>query len=915
MARFYLYLIALATPARDREWAVGDTIEECERLERAHGARAARRWLRREAWRVLLHSPRHRLAGWRRGPAPERRKGDGLVASMSYDVRHALRVLGRAPGFTAIAVATLALGIGANTAMFSVVSAVMLKPLPFREPERLMLVHLLVPDREAGPGVYRESVWSYPKYRTFLEVQRSFDATALFSARDFSVSGDAEPERVRGEVITDAYPGILGIAPILGRGFTFDEAQRPGGSPVALIGHGLWTRRYGADPHLLGRAVQVSGTAYTVAGILPAGFRGLSGTAEVWLPLAVVEPGQLTQRTSHSYVMVARRTPGVSDAEAMAAVRVYGNQVGEAYRQADGGIRRGAAAASLSASRVDPDVRRVSLIVLGAVGFVLLIACVNLANLLLARAIARRREVAIRAAIGATRLRLARQFVVESLVLAGAGLAAGLALAAALLNAAGVLLPDPDVFFRTSIAPGAPRIAGAAGLTRIGASMIGLDARTLLFASAVAIATALLIAVLPAWQASSLRPSDVLKSEAGSTTSRGLRGVGIRGVLVAGQIALALVLLTGAGLMVRSALRLQRTAIGVNADHVLTVRVDLPRASYTPEAGVAFYTRLLDRLGAIPGVDSAALGFCPPVSGGCNTTSLWFPPKEMPTSTDPLIGIHWVTPEYFATLGIPLVRGRSFTGRDRAGQPKVVLINEAAARAFFANQDAIGRRIALGQGGFHDGTATVIGIVADVRYRTIDTAATPDAYVPLAQSSQTRMRAFIRSRVDRTALVAAIRGEVQALDPNLPLVEIKTMDERVGDAMWRTRVSAWLLSAFAALALLLTAIGTFGVMAQAVMQRTREIGIRMALGARAQDVLALVLRRALLLTGSGVLAGAAGAFVLTRFIAALLYGVEPHDPLTFAGVTVLLGAVALAACYVPARRATRVDAVIALRTE
>jgi len=917
MTRLYLFLIARATPAGDREWVVGDTIEERNRRERADGPRAARRWLRREAWRVLLHAPRHRLAVRRSAAAPRPRKGDGLVASISQDVRYAFRVLGRSPGFTAIAVATLALGIGANTAMFSVVNAVLLKPLPFADADRLMLVHLMVPDAEAGPGVYRESVWSYPKYRTFLDVQRTFDETALFSARDFSLSGDAEPERVRGEAITDRYAEILGIAPILGRAFTHDEAQRAGAPAVVLIGHGLWTRRYGADPRVLGRAVQINGSPFTVVGILPPGFRGLNGYADVWLPIAVLEPGQLTEAGSHSYSMVARRKPGVSEVDAAAAVRFYGNRVGEVYRREDGnGQPWGASAASLYASRADADVRRASFIVLGAVGFVLLIACVNLANLLLAKAIARRREVAIRAAIGASRARVARQFLVESLVLAGIGMAAGLILASAVLSLSAALMPDPDVFFRTSIAPGAPRIAGAAGLTRIGASMIGLDTRTLLFACAVTIATALLIALMPALQASSLRPSDVLKTEGGGGTARGSRGAaGVRGALVAGQIALALVLLTGAGLMVRSGLRLQRTAIGVNADHVLTVRVDLPRASYTPETGAVFYTRLLDRLHAVPGIEAAALGFCPPVSGGCNSTSIWFPPRPRAgTYHDPLVGIHWVTPDYFTTLGIPLVRGRSFAERDRPGQPKVALINEAAARAFFPNEDPIGKRIAVGQGGFYDG-ADVIGVVSNVRYRRIETAATPDVYVPLAQSYQPRMRIFVRSHVDAHALVAAIRGEIRALDPNLPVAEIKTMEERLGDAMWRTRVGAWLLSTFAALALLLTGIGIFGVMAQTVLQRTREIGIRMALGAQAPDVLALVLRRAVLLTAAGLALGTVSALAFTRFVAALLYGVEPHDPLTFGAVTVVLAIVALAACYFPARRATRVDAVVALRTE
>jgi putative ABC transport system permease protein len=555
----------------------------------------------------------------------------------------------------------------------------------------------------------------------------------------------------------------------------------------------------------------------------------------------------------------------------------------------------------------------VSFVVLGAVGFVLLIACVNLTNLLAARAIARRREVAIRVALGASRGRIARQFSIESLLLAGLGAAAGLIVATGLLSVAARLLPDPEIFFRTSMAPGAPRTAGAAGLTRIGASMIGLDTTTLLFTAAVTIVTALLVALLPALQASTLRPSETLKTAGSAGTSRGQQLFGARSALVATQIALALVLLTGAGLMVRSAARLQATDTGVVPDRVLTMRLDVLGASYTAETRPVFYIQLVDRLRAIPGVESVGLGNCAPASGGCNSTSIWFPPSPR-ADVDPLVGILWATPDYFSTLGIQLLRGRNFSDRDRAGQPRVVLVNEAAARAFWPHADPIGKTIAVGQGGFHVG-AEVIGIVSNVRYRAIETAATPDVYVPLAQSGQARMRLFVRSHVDTTTLVGAIGREVHAIDPNLPLAEIKTMDARIADAMWRTRVGASLLSAFAALALLLTAIGVFGVMAQTVSQRTAEIGIRMALGAQRRDVLALVLGRGLIVTGMGLAVGIGCALALTRFLTTLLYDVAPNDPATFAAVSAVLALVALAACYVPARRATRVDAVVALRSE
>ncbi|MGH9310710.1 MAG: ABC transporter permease, partial [Vicinamibacterales bacterium] len=426
---------------------------------------------------------------------------------------------------------------------------------------------------------------------------------------------------------------------------------------------------------------------------------------------------------------------------------------------------------------------------------------------------------------------------------------------------------------------------------------------------------ALLVSLLPAGQASMLRPAEVLKS-GGKSTAGGGGWFEARALLVTAQIALALVLLAGAGLMIRSAHRLHDTAIGIRPEGLLTVRVDLPRAAYDNDRGQAFFAQLLDRTRALPGVESAALGLCPPVSGGCNDTLLWHSPAERPRQdgTDPVVGIHWVTPDYFSTLGIALLRGRNFTGHDRAAQPRVLIVTETAARQLWPNDDPVGKRVGVGQGGFHVG-AEVIGVVSDVRYRAIETAAMPDVYLPLAQSYQSRLRMFIRTRVDPATLAPAVAGVVRALDPNIPLSEVKTMDERVADAMWRTRIGAWVLALFASLALLLTAIGIFGVMAQAVAQRTPEIGIRMAHGAGARDVLTLVLGRAAVLTVAGIAIGTASALVLTRFLGALLYGVEPADPLTFSAVAVLLGVIALLAGYIPARRATRVDAIEALRAE
>jgi predicted permease len=775
-------------------------------------------------------------------------------------------------------------------------------------------VNMLRPDRSGGPGAYREMVWSYPKYRSFADNQQSFDAWALFAAREFNLTGDDDPQHVRGEVITESYAAVLGLQPILGREFTSDEANRIGGAPVAILGYALWQNRYGGDRAIVGRTIQVDATPHTVVGVLPPGFSGLSGNSDVWVPLAQADPEDLGEPFSHSYMLVARRQVGVSEEAAIANTRVTGDQVWAEYAGgAPDAERESANAVSLYASRVDADLRRASLVLLGAVAFVLLIACVNLTSLLLAKTIERRREVAIRIAMGASRGRIGRQFFIESMLLAAFGAVAGLAIADLLLSAAAILLPDPDVFFRSSFGPEERRILGASGLTRIGASMVGLDGATLLFTLGVTVVTAALVSIVPMLQASSLEPIDALKTAGSAVGWHGRRReLAVRTAPIVAQVALSLVLLAGAGLMLRSAWQLHGTPLGVDPTGVLTVRLELPDASYDGQRGGAFYDRLLERVRAVPGIESAGFGSCAPVTGGCNQTRVTFiDPQRQGFG---LIGMHWATPDYFATLGIALLEGRGFDDRDRANRPKVVLINEAAARAYWPNETPIGKVVALYQGGFEDG-AEVIGVVADARYRTIESAATPDAYVPLAQSYRSRMQLFVESRLPAEGLANAISREVRALDPTLPLAEIKTMEARVDDAMWRTRAGAWLLGAFAFLALLLTAIGIFGVVAQSVAQRTAEIGVRMALGAESSDVVRLMLRRAALVTASGVAAGLVAALGLTRLLESMLYGVRAQDPLTFGAVAMLLAGVAFLACYLPARRAARVDAAVALRSE
>ncbi len=725
-----------------------------------------------------------------------------LLISMN-DLRYAIRTLVKSPGFTLIAVLSLALGIGANTAMFAVVNAVLLKPLPFNDANRLMLVHLLVPERESGARW--EGVWSYPKYRSFLEIQDVFANTALFAGRDITLTGDADPVRIRGEVTTERYPGILGVHPIAGRSFTGREANIRGEPPVAMIGHALWARRYGADPGIVGRTIGINSTPYTVIGILPPGFRGLSGDAEVWVPFAAFEPGYLTERYAHGYFLVARRKSNVSETQAIARVRAMGDRIAQEYSDF-GGDSWGATATSLYSSRIEGDLRLAALTLLGAVSAVLLIACANLTNLLIAKGLGRRREIAVRLAIGASRTQVARQFFVESLLLTALGTAAGLWVASALLAAGATLLPESDAFFRM-----ASFVRSGTHLWRPGPDPGRgwhdwpgrcQHSRRVRDRSRKC-RTHLARAGNPGIGSAAPRDIEERPERAPDGNVKGLRHARCHGNVA--QITIALVLLAGAGLMLKSAARLHATAIGVDPEGVLTARIDLPAASYNDERKIQFFSQLVERARSIPGVDSFGIGNCPPVSGGCNSTIIGFEPgRHRMTPDAPGIGVHFTSPDYFQSLGIRLIRGRLLNEQDRLGRPKVVLVNETAARKFWPNANPVGKPVTLGQGsGFREG-AQVVGVVSDVRYSAIESAANPDAYISVFQSPPSRVRFFVQSRLDPESMIPVLRREIAALDPNLPLSEVKTMEQRVGDAMWRTRIASWLLSAFGVLALLLT---------------------------------------------------------------------------------------------------------------
>ena len=827
--------------------------------------------------------------------------------TFAQDLTYALRSLRKQPGFTAVAIAMLAVGIGATVAIFALTFAVLYKPLPFPDPSRLMLVHLLAPDREAA-GVSRPMIWSYPKYRVFRDHQQIFESSSTFTGWTWNLTGAGAPEQVTGEMVDGAYLPLLGVAPQLGRSFSSEETQEAGSPKLAVIGHVFWVNRLGSDPAVLGRSIGLNGQPYTIIGVLPEGFRGLTGQAELFVPVTTQAAADLDEKWNHSYWVVARRKAGVTAGQAEAAARILGGVVSREIGEPSGEQRSewGATAVQLNDERVDPLIRRSILLLLVAVGSVLFIVCLNLANLTLARGMAREREVAIRSALGASRFRIMRQLLAESLVLAVVGGLAGTVVAYGALTGGAAFLPDLRMVLPRNL---------SAGLTRVGLSLLGVDFASFLAIAGVTSLAALLFGLGPAWRASRRDPIATMKTSASGVVSHGTRGLSVRNLLVVAEMAIALVVLTAGGLMVKSVLRLQATELGFQPASLLSVRMVLPGPQYNPARAREFLLELIERLESRPGMEAVAYGSCAPVSGGCNRTSAKFPGRVLPPNwTETPIGVLWASPRFFETMGISLIRGRLFTPQDRAGQPKVVVVNETAARTYWPGEDPIGKRIALGQGGFGDG-AEVIGIVADVRYGAVETTVGPDAYLPLLQAPRAQGFLFVRSTSAPESIVPQIRTEVQALDPNLPLIDVKMMATRFGDATWRQRSSAWLLGIFSLLALALAATGIYAVMSQGVEQRRREIGVRLALGAARRDILRLIIGRVTAMAIAGIGLGVLIAMPAMPLLRALLYQVTPGDPSVFVLLAGVVLAVTLLAGYVPARRATKVDPLVTLRAE
>ncbi len=894
---FWKYLVALFVPRSEREFFLGDLDEMFAENRKPGDRRRSRICEAGGAIQLVFESLR--LAWHHR-----RKTGDSAVFEFARDVRFGLRMMVRSPGFTAVAIVTLALGIGANTAIFSVADAVLFEPLPFFEPDRLMRPSLVVPAGVHGSATHRENVWSVPKYEVFRESQQAFSEHAAYYWMGVTLTGESEPERITVEVIESEYLGVLGIAPQLGGGFT-PEDDLPESNGRAILSHALWMRKWGGDPAVVGRSFHTSAGTHTVIGVLPPGFKGLSGRAEVLLPYAIVDEPTRTDIWSHFFFVVARLKQDATPAQAHADMDVVGRRIDEAFPTTDISLQDwGATARTLNELRADPALRTSILLLLGAVGFVLLIACVNLANLLLARASGRRREMSIRAAVGAGRSRIVRQLLAEGLVLSVGGAVVGLGLA--YLGVAGLRSLGPAT---RGVLQGDVR-----SLTTLGLDRIAVDGTTLAFSLVLGLGTGLLFGLVPALKASIPDLNRELKEGGGWRTGSTRFGyLGGRGLLVVAEFTLAFVLLAGSGLMLRSFLRLHEVNLGFEPEGILTGYVTLPGGDYDGSEREIFFSELTDRVGALPGVRSAAVGDCPPVSGGCMSTVIRFfdrPPVE--DGAEPHLDNHVVGPGFFETIGVPLIRGRTFESRDRYGEHRVAVISQRTANELWPGEDPIGKTVGLGQGGFWDGTE-IVGIVGDVRYEAIESEPKLTSYVPHAQAAFRRGYLFVRVIGDPMAVAGPMRRVVAEMDADVPVTAVRTMEDRVAAAAVRTRFSASLLSLFAVVAVVLSAVGIFGVLSYLVAQQTREIGIRMALGAQRTRVFRQVLQRAIVLTALGVLLGGAAALGLLRFMSSLLFEVRPDDPATLLLVASLLSAVSLVAAYLPAWRATRVEPLEALR--
>jgi predicted permease len=821
------------------------------------------------------------------------------MGTIFQDLKYGLRILVKSPGFTAVAVLTLALAIGASTAVFSIVNAVLLKPLPYPHAEQIVL-----PWRQVPPGInlgYNEIPWGLPEFRMMQEDSKTFHDLGAFKSDSFILTGVGEPARVDGLRASAGFLPALGVQPVLGRAFSFEEDQ-PGHEREVLLSYSLWRHRFSADPGIVGRAVALNGEEYTVVGVMPAGFsfprkEELPGSFEfpreaaLWVPLAL-PAARLHPDDPDELAVIGRLNPGVTIEQAQAEMNVFANRQESANPRGKGWYN---SRVTRLAKQVAGDTQRPLLLLLAAIGVVVLMACANVANLLLLRSVGRQKEFTLRAALGAGHARLVRQVLTESVVLAFAG------------GALGILFGQSGIYFVKEFGP--------SNLPRL--HEVTLDARVFLFTLGVSLTTGILFGLVPAFGAAGENLVESLK-EGGQRSSGHRAGAKIRNALLVSEVALALVLVIAASLLIRTFVHLLRVNPGFNPTRVLTFELTLPGAKY-PDTDhiVAFYHNALDRLRNLPGVDSAGLVRTVPMSGAADSTGIRIPGHVAAADKEhPYAEYTMVSPGYFAAVGTPLLRGRDFLETDTGDSLPVTIVSSAMAKKYWRGEDPIGKQV--GPGSLRYPLSTIVGIAADVKHLSVREDPGPEMYVLYNQKpwpSLLTMQFALRTKADPASVAASARDAIYSLDPDLPIAKVATLERLLDASMTQSRFTMLLLGAFGIVALVLASVGIYGVISYAVAQRTREFGIRMALGAQPRNVFGMILGQGIRIAGWGIFLGLVAAAAVTRVLASLLFGVLPTDPLTFVTVSMLLIGVALAACYIPARRAMRVDPMVALHHE
>ena len=814
----------------------------------------------------------------------ERERRREVLGDMWQDLRFAARSLRKSPAFTLLAVLCVGLGVGVTTTILSAVNAILIRPLPYDHAGELVAIYARMPaQNEHGVNI------SYPDYLSWRDQNRSFTQVGMYTWQAIAFSGEGEPERVDGAMVSANLFPLLGARPLLGRGFVAEEEQA-GRNRVVLLSHALWRRRFGGDSTVVGRTITVDGYPYQVIGVMPPGF-GFPDRGQAWLPLTIERAG--LERGNRFYAgAIARLKPGTTLADAQRDLDVISSRLLREYPRDNFGFD--AEALTLREDLVG-DMRRPLLIFLGAVGFVLLIVCANVANLMLTRGTGRQREIAVRLAIGAGRRRLVRQLLTESLVLAALGGAIGVAVAAMGVRLFGQAVPD-----------GLPWYAS-----------LELDGVSLAITLALSMLTGVLFGLVPAFRSTDFELSGSLREGTGGS-GEGRRRGRLRGALVVAEVALSLVLLIGAGLLLKSYRALQNVELGFDPARILTFRLSPSRLKYdTPDKRAAFYTTLFERFRALPGVKLVGSAQGIPMSGWNVQASLSIEARPARRQGEETVGHYQtMTPDYFRALGIPIVRGRGFTPDDRDTLNRVGIINESLARREFAREDPIGKRIKIGEPDGPDPWVTIIGVVKDFRHYRLPQPMGPALYYPyFQQPGYTQTVAIRATSGDPLRLLPGVLGALRALDPELPAYQVQSLEQAVDRSLWRQRLQGQVIGLFAGLALILAAIGLYGVVAYAVAQRTREVGVRMALGATGGQVVGLVVRQGAGLVGLGVALGLGGALALTGVLSKLLYEVKVTDLATFVTVPLGLVVVALIASWLPARRAARVDPLVAMRAE